>query len=383
MKKIFTLIAAALMAVSAVNAATLINYKGTNDLPAGVAISGSTLMASQKINANTTSQNCIQLKNGYSANDKFNDNAIILTTEGGFKAGDVLSITGFFNNSDDTKKALAAVFTVDGENTPTLLWTSEPFINGRTVAETPEAQTYTLEQDMEKIYIGRDLTGNTNTNIMAITVVRGTPDADDDEPQGGEGGDDGALVSYKGTNTAPAGVTLSGTTVIKSVKIKTNTTAVDCIQLANGYTKDGVFNENAIILSTDGGFKAGDVFSVTGFFNNDDNTKVAKAEIFTLNADNTVNVIWTSDQFINGRLVDDDPNTSTYTLEQDMEQIYIGRNGGTGTNITALSVVRGGTTVIKNITVTANGAIYNLAGQKVSADYKGVVVKNGVKVMQK
>ena len=29
-----------------------------------------------------------------------------------------------------------------------------------------------------------------------------------------------------------------------------------------------------------------------------------------------------------------------------------------------------------------NDAIYNLAGQKVSAAYKGVVVKNGKKVMQ-
>ena len=31
---------------------------------------------------------------------------------------------------------------------------------------------------------------------------------------------------------------------------------------------------------------------------------------------------------------------------------------------------------------TKSNAIYNLAGQKVSAQYKGVVIKNGKKVMQ-
>lgn len=39
---------------------------------------------------------------------------------------------------------------------------------------------------------------------------------------------------------------------------------------------------------------------------------------------------------------------------------------------------------IKNVaTAVKNGAIFNLAGQQVSADYKGVVIKNGVKVLNK
>ena len=33
--------------------------------------------------------------------------------------------------------------------------------------------------------------------------------------------------------------------------------------------------------------------------------------------------------------------------------------------------------------VENNSAIYNLAGQKVGADFKGLVIKNGVKMIQK
>ncbi len=53
--------------------------------------------------------------------------------------------------------------------------------------------------------------------------------------------------------------------------------------------------------------------------------------------------------------------------------------------VTKIYLVKGGDTAVKTIkTVKAqNGAIYNLAGQKVSADYKGVVIINGKKVLNK
>ena len=38
---------------------------------------------------------------------------------------------------------------------------------------------------------------------------------------------------------------------------------------------------------------------------------------------------------------------------------------------------------VKEDVVKANGAIYNLAGQRVSKDYKGIVVKNGKKFVVK
>ncbi len=61
-------------------------------------------------------------------------------------------------------------------------------------------------------------------------------------------------------------------------------------------------------------------------------------------------------------------------------------NGDGNMTVTKVSLVKGGDdTAVKTIkTVKAqNGAIYNLAGQKVSADYKGVVIINGKKVLNK
>ena len=46
----------------------------------------------------------------------------------------------------------------------------------------------------------------------------------------------------------------------------------------------------------------------------------------------------------------------------------------------------GGETAIqgaKVVTVAGNSAIYNLAGQKVNASYKGIVIKDGKKYIQK
>lgn len=148
------------------------------------------------------------------------------------------------------------------------------------------------------------------------------------------------LVNYEGTAELPNGVAISGTTAMANVKINTNSNGVNCIQLANGYTSDSKFNGNAITLTTEGGFKAGDVLSVTGFFNNSTETKVSKVDLITVDADNNCTVVWTSEQFINGRTVADDPTAQTYTLEEDMETIILGRNGNTGTNIWKLSVTR-------------------------------------------
>lgn len=148
------------------------------------------------------------------------------------------------------------------------------------------------------------------------------------------------LVNYEAAAEVPEGITLGGTTEMASVKINNNKTAVNCIQLKNGYTTESLFNGNSITLSTEGGFKAGDVLSITGFFNNSDETKVSKVDIITVDADNKCTAVWTSEQFTNGRTVADDPTAQTYTLEQDMDNIIIGRNGGTGTNIWKLSVTR-------------------------------------------
>jgi len=64
---------------------------------------------------------------------------------------------------------------------------------------------------------------------------------------------------------------------------------------------------------------------------------------------------------------------------------YIFRATGKSTYFNTFAITRGGATGISDVKVVrvADGAIYNLAGQKVGKDYKGIVIMNGKKFMQK
>lgn len=204
--------------------------------------------------------------------------------------------------------------------------------------------------------------------------------------QGGEGGGDDPVTPAGSIDfpTSKDGIAISGTTTFSTVKIHENTDAVDCIKFANSYTADEALNDNYALLTVEGGFKAGDVVSIAGAFNNSDESKKSAVDIFTVEG-TTPTVLFTTQQFINGRTVADEPVVETYTLAADAEKLYIGRNGNTGTNVTLLKVERTGTGIAEqlNLNVKVSGTTYNLAGQKVSENYKGVVIQNGRKMIQK
>ena len=117
--------------------------------------------------------------------------------------------------------------------------------------------------------------------------------------------------------------------------------------------------------------------------------KNAAIAIFSGKVGEEASILFKTDNFINARLVNDDPTAQTYTLTQDAVTLQLGRNGNTGACITKLTVVRGGTpTGISNVEASASASaksstLYNLAGQKVSESYKGIVVKNGKKYLNK
>ena len=366
MKKIFTLIAMAVMAMS-VQAETLINFSASK---AGITVSGTTTFDAVKIKTNTTSIPGIKFANSYTSENVLNDNYAKLEVEGGFKAGDVITIAGAFNNSDNTKQSAVDLFTAEG-TTPTVLFTTQQFINGRLVDDDPVEETYTLTADADVLYLGRN--GNTGTIVTTLKVVRG----EESEPETPE---TSGLIDFP---TAQAGITVSGTTTFDAVKIKTNTTSIPGIKFANSYTSENVLNDNYAKLEVEGGFKAGDVITIAGAFNNSDNTKQSAVDLFTAEG-TTPTVLFTTQQFINGRLVDDDPVEETYTLTADADVLYLGRNGNTGTIVTTLKVVRGGTVIdaVKAAQVT-DGVVFNLAGQKVGNDFKGIVIKDGKKMLQK
>ena len=373
MKKIFTLIAVAMMALG-VNAETLIDFSQKKDH--GITVGGTTTIDAVKIKSNTTSIPGIKFANSYSTEGVSNGNNAELTVEGGFKAGDVITIAGAFNNADDTKKSAIDVFTLDG-TTPTVLFTTQQFINGRTTDDDPVEETFTLTDDVEKLYLGRN--GNTGTIVTVLKVVRGEESTID----GGETPtpQPSGMIDYP---TSQTGIAVNGTTTFDAVKIKSNTTSVSGIKFANSYSTEGASNGNNAELTVDGGFKAGDVLTIAGAFNNADDTKKSAIDVFTLDG-TTPTVLFTTQQFINGRMTDDDPVEETFTLTDDVEKLYLGRNGNTGTIVTLLKVTRGDGTGVQtlNVNLKENGAIFNLAGQKVADGFKGLVIKNGKKMMVK
>ena len=68
-----------------------------------------------------------------------------------------------------------------------------------------------------------------------------------------------------------------------------------------------------------------------------------------------------------------------------LSTFYIFRATAKSTYFNTFAITRGGATGISNVNVVrvSDGAIYNLAGQKVGKDYKGIVIQNGKKYMQK
>lgn len=103
MKKFFTLIAAVAIAASVNAQTTLVDYptsqSGITLHNAAAGISYATV----KIHLNKDNVSCIKVGKSFSTDNKVTDDFVELTTEGGFKTGDVVSIAGVYNNSAEKK----------------------------------------------------------------------------------------------------------------------------------------------------------------------------------------------------------------------------------------------------------------------------------------
>ena len=148
---------------------------------------------------------------------------------------------------------------------------------------------------------------------------------------------DKVLINFP---TADTGIGVAGTSTKSTVKVNKNTTTLDSYKLANGYNSGGSYTGNSIVLSVDGGFKKGDVITIAGAINNSDASKRATAVLFTLGASENITILNIFSDFINGQLVETMPVEESYTLETDAETLYLGRDGGTGANLTTIKVVR-------------------------------------------
>ena len=393
MKKIFTLIAAAFLAVSA-NAQTLINYPKAQT---GITISGTTTFDAVKINNNTTSISGIKFANSYTTSEKLNTNYATISVEGGFKAGDVITIAGAFNNSDNTKKAAADIFTVSGEEekTITVLFTTQQFVNGRTTADEPVEQTYTLTADYDILYLGRN--GNTASFVTTLRVDRGEVKPSD--PTAPTTWDFSQELSANDVTNLTAATTWTfdetnnywkntGVLAEKNVFVALTANGAE-LEVTKGLTfardnTEGLGDDRVRIKSKNYMAVNGSKISISlGDLVKDDVVKLkfkgAGESERSLAVSNTV--------LVSGSLTTTDVNEHEVELKVVKDNPVVITTGN-GFQFMAISINTALPTGINDVkvvepTTVKDGAIFNLAGQKVNESYKGVVISNGKKMIQK
>ena len=244
-----------------------------------------------------------------------------------------------------------------------------------------EYGTYTLTAKVDNPYLAFEST----FCIQKITVK----DAGETPVEGGvifswEGGEAGATVTG-GTATYMSGP--EGTD-------RVNYKNADYYTLSINGKKGNMGTE----ASNNGGYiqidlnqelAADDAIEMTGYINKNEAGKEASI-FFQFEKGEGVD-----DPYIYGDADNIDPTVggkiSTHELKVPADaagskNFKMSRNkAGTNVFLTKLVITRGGASGISDVKVVrvADGAIYNLAGQKVGKDYKGIVIMNGRKFMQK
>ena len=389
MKKIFTLISLFALALG-VQAQTLINYPKSQT---GVTIEGTTTFDAVKIYTNTTSTPCIKLANGYSSDGNLTGNDAMISVEGGFKAGDVITIAGAFNNADNAKKAAVDIFAVS-ETTATVLFTTQQFVNGRLSNDEPVEETYTLTEDYDVLYLGRN--GNTGTCVITLRVDRGevqpsdptTPTTWDfsEELSANDAANLAADVTtwtFDETNNYWKNIAvLAERNVFQPLKAN----GVE-LEVAKGltFTRDnsaGLAEDRVRIKSKNYVAVNGSSVSISlGSLVKNDVVKLR----FKGSGESERSLTVSNTELVSGSL------TTTDVDEHEVELKVLKDNPVTittsnGFQFMAITVNAGLPTGVNS--VKAEGAkakvagTVNLAGQQVGADYKGIVVKDGKKVMQ-
>ncbi len=153
--------------------ATQINFPVSTD---GITASGTTTMSATEI----TFANGFFSKGATEAENKY-DNGIIMKVEGGFKAGDVVTVAGTINvKTSDAKydtKILTTVMLakatagIKAETVEEEIYTFQPFANtaeGKTATD----QTYTLVNDYDELWLVRS--GGTKAIVTKLIVTRST-----------------------------------------------------------------------------------------------------------------------------------------------------------------------------------------------------------------
>ncbi len=197
-----------------------------------------------------------------------------------------------------------------------------------------------------------------------------------------EGGEEGAVVS-------------GGTVVGNGADAESVNYANNIYYTIRVSSKKANVDTDNITITLDEALAEGDKIAVTAYRNKDTAGKIATLYLayengapFFNDEETWVNI------YNNGEDIDEDgetPNTNTYVVAADnagSKVIRLARSkASTNIFITKFVITRTAddTNAVESVKtfVVADGAVYNLRGQRVDATYKGIVVSNGKKFYQK
>ena len=321
-------------------------------------------IAKSTVKVNNTATDCITFSKSAAQQDPNTENAIITDfyatikpASGGFKAGDVIRITGCINNSDASKKGAISFYANTAVSS--LIATTEDFANTNSASVNPTEQTFTLAADCDEILLARS--GNTKTCILKLSVERTggeTPTPDDptpddptpDDPTPGPTPDDPTpdndnVYDWSGKVGTITMTTEGQADGISEATVKVNDTSVNCIKFGKSAAyadaeKTTINDFYAAIKPANGTFKAGDVIHITGCINNKD-TETKKGAITVYSSLQEADKVATTEDFANTYDTSVNPVEQTIKLTADCESLILTRSGNTATCILALTVVRG------------------------------------------
>lgn len=158
---------------------------------------------------------------------------------------------------------------------------------------------------------------------------------------------------------------------------------------ANMDDAPGTANGGYILVTLDNELKTDDAIELTGYITKNEAGKEASIYFLFEKGDGV------DDEYTYGDAANIDPavggKISTHTFKvpaasNGSKSFKMSRNkAGTNVFLTKIVITSGGSTGINTVKTVriADGTIYNLAGQKVDKSYKGVVIMNGKKMIQK
>lgn len=291
-------------------------------------------------------------------------------------------------------------FPLEPTGAPSDYWTIYKDFDGVPVTPVLAAGTYTLRLYYNITVAGEVIPawydGSENaafhSNIKRITF---TSVSGGDTPASQE------LYSWKGAEGSA--IEKGGSAVAsdgESVNYKNTANEVDYYTIRLNGAKD--FSTNVVTITIDNALADGDQIAITGYRNKNDVDKQSGA-LIKFDKGGEATTAQTGLEFVNlnpdhggDQNPGTEPNTVTIAVPAEAagSTVLTLTRAATQTNlfITEIQIIRG-TTGIETVKMDGDGAkalrqpsdshIYNLRGQRVDASYKGIVIINGKKYLQK